>query len=316
MELPDVSLDSTSPSLFSPASPDVKIRGKATRKFKKERDREAADVLFEEDDDSLSFKHGKDNTFDRLCAGAKGKNKGRQAVGRGRVRSPFSPVDDNPKVAAASVFSSSGECGGATAMSFASVSSTDASGGGGGLFATPKEEENSSGGGGLFASPKQREDSSDDVKPLRVKRTVAKTVPKKRANKKQAAPEKNIVPTLSDSMMEFCKRPVRSRETSSASDGNGSVLITGEENGNGAGEEDDQVFRTGGQVMNVQPRFSFLQLEGSPSASAFMQHLPTSTPIGDREVEAKDKVWNTMDMFLQRLYSLSPAIFHVKPIEY
>ena len=291
MELPDVSLDSTSPSLFSPASPDVKIRGKATRKFKKERDREAADVLFEEDDDSLSFKHGKDNTFDRLCAGAKGKNKGRRAVGRGRVRSPFSPVDDNPKV-----FSSSGECGGATAMSFASVSSSDASGGGGGLFATPKEGENSSGGGGLFASPKQREDSSDDDKPLRVKRTVAKTVPKKRANKKQAAPEKNIVPVLSDSMMEFCKRPVRSRETSSASDGNGSVLITGEENGNGARKEEvfgTEVFGTGVQVINVQPRCSLLQLDGSPSASAFMQHLPTSTPIGDREVEAKEKVWNT-----------------------
>ena len=301
-----MSLDSTSPSLFSPASPDVKIRGKATRKLKKERDRVAADVLFEEDDDSLSFKHGKDNTFDRLCAGAKGKNKGRQAVGRGRVRSPFSPVDDNPKVAAASVFSSSGECSGATAMSFASVSSSDASGGGGGLFATPKEEENSSGGGGLFASPKQREDSGDDVKPLqRVKRTVAKTVPKKRANKKQAAPEKNIVPVLSDSMMEFCKRPVQSRETSSASDGNGSVPITGEEYGNSAPEEDDQVFGTGGQMENVQPRFSLLQLEGSPSASAFMQHLPTSTPIGDREVEAKDKVCNTTNMFLQRLYSFS-----------
>ena len=107
------SLDSPDVSIFSPASPEVKIRGKTTRKFKKERIREAANLFVrneeerksvepveeEDDDDSLSFKHGKDNTFDRLCAKDRGKN-GEGNVARGRVSSPFTPVDDDSKAVA------------------------------------------------------------------------------------------------------------------------------------------------------------------------------------------------------------------------
>ena len=272
MEVPDVSLDSSSSvSIFS-ASPDVKIRGKTTRKFKKERNRQAADLFEggEEDDDSLSFKHGKDNTFDRLCAGKKGKNGGGGNVAgrRGRVRSPFSPVDDNSKVAAPTLFSSSGECLGAS-----SVFSSDASGGGG--------------GGGLFDTPKEKEDSGGEEKRLRVKKTAGKTAPKRLViTQKQAAVEVDTVSPITDSMLEYCKRPVRSRETSSASDGNESapLKVLG-----GNDYEKDEVFGTGGEVVNVQPRVSFLQLEGSPSASAFMQCLPASTPIGDGETEARNK---------------------------
>ena len=92
------SLDSTSASLFSPASPasDMKIRGKETRKLRKERNRNARDIfdntVDEEeekedgDDDSLSFKHGKDNTFDRLCAVPRGKKSNGGKGGHGRVR--------------------------------------------------------------------------------------------------------------------------------------------------------------------------------------------------------------------------------------
>ena len=271
MELPDVSLDSTSASLFSPASPDVKIHGKATRKFKKERIREAADIFDrgseeEEEDDSLTFKHGKDNTFDRLCAGARGKNSGGNVAGRGRGRSPFSPVDDNSKVTA-TVFSSSGSHLEATPMSVVSVSSSDES------------------GGGLFATPKEREDSGDDDEPLRVKKTAAKTVPKRRASKKQTALEKDIVTGFSDSMLQYCRRPVQSRETSSASDGNESVSKMVDKNDNGAEEDENEVFGTGGQVINAQPRVSLLQLEDSPSPAA------ASTPIGDCKMGAKNKGW-------------------------
>ena len=274
------SLDSPDVSIFSPASPEVKIRGMATRKFKKERIREAANLFVrneeerksvepveeEDDDDSLSFKHGKDNTFDRLCAKDRGKN-GEGNVGRGRVRSPFSPVDDNSKVAE-TVFSSSGEYLEATPTSYASVFSSDAS------------------GGGLFATPKEREDSEDDDdKPLRAKKTAAKTVPKRRVTKKPMVVEKGF----SDSMLQYCKRPVQSRETSSASDGNGSLPTRGDENGNGAEEDEDEVISGGEHVLNVEARVSLLQLDGSPGAVACGTAWLTSTPIGDSETGAKHK---------------------------
>ena len=287
------SLDSTSPSLFSPASPDVKIRGKATRKFKKERIRDAANLFDsveegremvevgeKEDDDSLSFKHGKDNTFDRLCAGNKGKNSDGNprsvfGFGRGRVRSPFSPVDDNSPVAAR-VFSSSGECSGAMPTSFASVSSSDAS------------------GGGLFATPKEKEDSCDDDKPLRVKKHAAKTVPKRRVTKRQTDLEKDIAIVFSDSMLEYCKRPVQSRETSSASDASENVSKVGGANDRGAEEDGNKVYDGGEEAINVQPRVSLLQLDCSPSAvPGFPARLITSTPIGDSEAGAKKKGWNS-----------------------
>ena len=111
------SLDSTSASLFSPASPasDTKIRGKEMRKIRKIRNRNAKDIFdntaaaaagaaddddIEEeeengDDDSLSFKHGKDNTFDRLCAAPRGKKCNGGKGGRGRVRSGYYKVARN-----------------------------------------------------------------------------------------------------------------------------------------------------------------------------------------------------------------------------
>ena len=79
-----------------------------------------------------------------------------------RVRSPFSPVDDNSKAMWSPGFSSSGEY--CTPASLPSVSSSDASGGGGGLFATPR----------------QREEPEDDDKPLKIKKAANKKASKTR----------------------------------------------------------------------------------------------------------------------------------------
>ena len=120
----------------------------------------------------------------------------------------------------------------------------------------------------MFASPKERDDSDDDDdKPLL---------------------EKDIA-AFSDSMLQYCKRPVQSRETSSASDGNGSLPTRGNENGNGAEEDEDEVISGGEHVLNVEARVSLLQLDGSPGAVACGTAWLTSTPIGDSETGAKHK---------------------------